>query len=48
MKIGEMRPLDKAFHAAVVAVPLMYMRHHRGETALVDMFTDATPETAGP
>jgi hypothetical protein len=38
VKVGEMRPLDKAFHAAAVAVPLMYMQHLRGETKLVNMF----------
>jgi hypothetical protein len=38
VKIGEMRPLDKAFHSAVVAVPLMYMQHLRGESTLVDLF----------
>ena len=39
VKIGELRPLDKAFHSAVVAVPLMWMQEQRGETALVDLFT---------
>jgi hypothetical protein len=39
VKIGELRPLDKAFHSAAVAVPLMYMQFVRGETTLVDQFT---------
>ncbi|TDD39049.1 HEXXH motif domain-containing protein [Actinomadura sp. KC06] len=41
VKVGELRPLDKAFHSAVVAVPLMFMQHHRGETALVDAFAES-------
>lgn len=36
VKIGQMRPLDKAFHSAVVAPPLMFMQALRGETELVD------------
>ncbi|MGY2090477.1 aKG-HExxH-type peptide beta-hydroxylase [Nocardia gipuzkoensis] len=51
VKIGELRPLDKAFHAAVVAVPLMYMEHHWGRSELVDQFTaslrDATEGLCG-
>ncbi len=39
VKIGQMRPLDKAFHAAAVAVPLMYMQHLRGVSDLVDLYT---------
>lgn len=39
VKIGQMRPLDKAFHAAIVTVPLMYMEHRTGKTALVDLYT---------
>ncbi|MFJ4739094.1 aKG-HExxH-type peptide beta-hydroxylase [Streptomyces sp. NPDC088775] len=39
VKIGQMRPLDKAFHAAIVTVPLMYMEHRSGKTALVDQYT---------
>ncbi|MEU6479482.1 HEXXH motif-containing putative peptide modification protein [Streptomyces sp. NPDC047017] len=39
VKIGQMRPLDKAFHAAAVAVPLMYMQHRRGVSTLVDLYT---------
>lgn len=39
VKIGQMRPLDKALHAAMVAVPLMYMQHQRGVTTLVDLYT---------
>lgn len=38
VKFGQMRPLDKAFHSAVVAPPLMYMQSKRGETELVDKF----------
>lgn len=41
VKIGQMRPLDKAFHAAVVTVPLMYMEHRVGRTALVDLYTQS-------
>jgi len=51
VKIGQMRPLDKAFHAAVVAVPLMYMEHQWGRSELVDQFTaslrDATEGLCG-
>ncbi|MFF3453221.1 HEXXH motif-containing putative peptide modification protein [Streptomyces sp. NPDC002730] len=39
VKIGQRRPLDKAFHAAVVTVPLMFMEHHQGKTTLVDLYT---------
>ncbi|MCY0955832.1 aKG-HExxH-type peptide beta-hydroxylase [Streptomyces sp. H27-H5] len=39
VKIGQRRPLDKAFHAAAVTVPLMYMEDHQGETTLVDLYT---------
>ena len=39
VKIGQRRPLDKAFHAAVVTVPLMYMEDHQGKTTLVDLYT---------
>ncbi|TQF06737.1 HEXXH motif domain-containing protein [Kitasatospora acidiphila] len=38
VKFGQLRPLDKAFHSAVVAPPLMYMQQQRGETELVDKF----------
>ncbi|MEV7902148.1 aKG-HExxH-type peptide beta-hydroxylase [Streptomyces anulatus] len=41
VKIGQMRPLDKAFHAAIVTVPLMYMEHRSGRTALVDLYTQS-------
>lgn len=41
VKVGELRPFDKAFHSAVVAVPLMYMQNARGETALVDAFASS-------
>lgn len=44
VKIGQMRPLDKAFHAAVVAVPLMWMQHERGESTLVDLYTGSLRE----
>ncbi|WP_433330657.1 aKG-HExxH-type peptide beta-hydroxylase [Spirillospora sp. CA-294931] len=40
VKIGELRPFDKAFHSAVVAVPLMYMQDARGDSALVDAFAE--------
>ncbi|MFI1888132.1 aKG-HExxH-type peptide beta-hydroxylase [Streptomyces jumonjinensis] len=39
VKIGQKRPLDKAFHAAIVTVPLMFMEHRQGRTALVDLYT---------
>ncbi|MFC9424225.1 aKG-HExxH-type peptide beta-hydroxylase [Streptomyces sp. NPDC056987] len=39
VKIGRRRPLDKAFHAAIVTVPLMFMEHHQGRTTLVDLYT---------
>ncbi|MFJ7995635.1 aKG-HExxH-type peptide beta-hydroxylase [Streptomyces sp. NPDC096310] len=39
VKIGRRRPLDKAFHAAVVTVPLMFMEHHQDRTTLVDLYT---------
>jgi hypothetical protein len=38
VKFGQLRPLDKAFHSAIVAPPLMLMQHKRGETELVDKF----------
>ncbi|MGW2539303.1 aKG-HExxH-type peptide beta-hydroxylase [Kitasatospora sp. NPDC001574] len=41
VKVGELRPLDKAFHSAVVAPPLMLMQRMRGETELVDKFSDS-------
>ncbi|MBF6139019.1 aKG-HExxH-type peptide beta-hydroxylase [Nocardia farcinica] len=44
VKFGQLRPLDRAFHSAVVAVPLMWMQHQRGETELVDMFTGSLRE----
>lgn len=46
VKVGELRPLDKAFHSAVVAVPLMYMQHLRGESSLVDLFAISLRECA--
>ncbi|WFB07621.1 HEXXH motif-containing putative peptide modification protein [Streptomyces sp. LX-29] len=39
VKIGQKRPLDKAFHAAIVTVPLMFMEDHQGKTTLVDLYT---------
>ena len=44
VKIGQFRPLDKAFHAAVVTVPLMYLQHRRGTTTLIDLYTDSLRE----
>ncbi len=41
VKIGQRRPLDKAFHAAVVTVPLMYLQHRRGTTTLIDLYTES-------
>ncbi|MBO2454197.1 hypothetical protein J4573_44415 [Actinomadura barringtoniae] len=41
VKVGELRPFDKAFHSAVVAVPLMYMQDARGDSALVDAFAES-------
>ncbi|MGW0705048.1 aKG-HExxH-type peptide beta-hydroxylase [Streptomyces sp. NPDC002643] len=38
VKIGQKRPLHAAFHAAVVAVPLMYMQHVRGTGDLVEKY----------
>jgi HEXXH motif-containing protein len=46
VKVGIPRPLDKALHSAVVAVPLMYMQHARGETGLVDAFAASLLECA--
>ncbi|MEU7767007.1 HEXXH motif-containing putative peptide modification protein [Nocardia sp. NPDC049190] len=44
VKFGQFRPLDRAFHSAVVAVPLMWMQHQRGETELVDKYTGSLRE----
>jgi HEXXH motif-containing protein len=41
VKIGQRRPLDKAFHAAAVTVPLMYLQHRRGTTTLIDLYTES-------
>ncbi|WP_223187922.1 aKG-HExxH-type peptide beta-hydroxylase [Streptomyces sp. CBMA29] len=41
VKIGQLRPLDKAFHAAAVTVPLMYLQHQRGTTTLIDLYTES-------
>jgi hypothetical protein len=41
VKIGQKRPLDKAFHAAVVTVPRMYLQHRWGMTTLVDLYTES-------
>jgi HEXXH motif-containing protein len=46
VKVGERRPLDKAFHSAAVAVPLMYMQQLRGQTTLVDEFAVSLLECA--
>ncbi|OPC77718.1 hypothetical protein B4N89_36090 [Embleya scabrispora] len=43
VKVGEMRPLDRAFHAAGVALPLMYLQHLRGVTPL-DSYTESFRE----
>ncbi|MFF5130104.1 HEXXH motif-containing putative peptide modification protein [Streptomyces syringium] len=39
VKVGEKRPLHAAFHAAVVAIPLMYMQHLRGTGDLVEKYS---------
>ncbi|GAA0431166.1 aKG-HExxH-type peptide beta-hydroxylase [Streptomyces luteireticuli] len=39
VKIGQKRPLHAAFHAAAVAVPLMYMEHSQGKSELVEQYT---------
>lgn len=44
VKIGQRRPLDKAFHAAAVTVPLMYLQHRRGTTTLIDLYSDSLRE----
>lgn len=41
VKIGQRRPLDKAFHAAAVTVPLMYLQHQHGTTTLIDLYTES-------
>ncbi|SCG12485.1 hypothetical protein GA0115260_118263 [Streptomyces sp. MnatMP-M27] len=41
VKIGQRRPLDKAFHAAIVTVPLMFMQDRSGVTTLVDLYTES-------
>ena len=41
VKIGQRRPLDKAFHAAVVTVPLMFMQDQQGVTTLVDLYSES-------
>lgn len=41
VKIGQRRPLDKAFHAAIVTVPLMFMQDRCGVTTLVDLYTES-------
>ena len=47
VKIGQMRPLDKAFHSAAVAVPLMCMQYLRGESTLIDLFGKSLAECSG-
>ncbi|MEV0276078.1 HEXXH motif-containing putative peptide modification protein [Streptomyces sp. NPDC050610] len=39
VKIGQKRPLHAAFHAAAVAVPLMYMEYREGGGELVTQYT---------
>ncbi|MEU1311509.1 HEXXH motif-containing putative peptide modification protein [Streptomyces cinnamoneus] len=39
VKIGQKRPLVAAFHAAAVAVPLMFMEDSQGKSDLVDKYT---------
>ncbi|MFC9505427.1 aKG-HExxH-type peptide beta-hydroxylase [Streptomyces sp. NPDC057002] len=39
VKIGQKRPLHAAFHAAVVAVPLMYIEHRLGTGDLVEKYS---------
>jgi HEXXH motif-containing protein len=46
VKIGQLRPLDKAFHAAVVTVPLMWMQRQRGESTLVDLYSVSLRDAA--
>lgn len=41
VRIGQLRPLDKALHSAVVAVPLMYIQNLQSKTELVDMFSQS-------
>ncbi|MEU5432307.1 HEXXH motif-containing putative peptide modification protein [Streptomyces sp. NPDC020719] len=41
VKIGQKRPLHAAFHAAAVAVPLMFMENHQGGNDLVSKYTDS-------
>ncbi len=46
VRIGELRPLDKALHSALVAVPLMYLQHLIGATTLIDLFSESIKECA--
>ncbi|MGP3946309.1 aKG-HExxH-type peptide beta-hydroxylase [Streptomyces sp. 6N106] len=39
VKIGKKRPLHAAFHAAAVAIPLMYLQHLRGVDTLITRYT---------
>jgi hypothetical protein len=41
VRVGQLRPLDKAFHSAAVAVPLMYIQNVQGKTSLIDMFSES-------
>ncbi|WP_420553498.1 aKG-HExxH-type peptide beta-hydroxylase [Tenacibaculum aiptasiae] len=41
VRIGELRPLDKALHSGLVAVPLMYFEDKLGRTALVSQFSES-------
>lgn len=38
VRVGEHRPLDKALHSALVAVPTMYLEHLLGRSELLEMF----------
>lgn len=38
VRVGEMRPLDKALHSALVAVPVLYLEHLVGESQVHDEF----------
>lgn len=44
VRAGELRPLDKALHSALVAVPLMYMQDRTGVSTLAGLFTESLRE----
>ncbi len=46
VRLGELRPLDKALHSAIVAVPLMYMQNINNENSLIDLFSDSILDCA--